>query len=117
MAASNSVTTSPSSSVRLTAPAAEATCSTASAQDTGSISWPRISVRSVQWAVCGERQAPEGTPWASSSAATIRVTEDLPLVPTTWTEAKRRWGRPSAVVSFHIRSRPSFQPTISSESR
>ncbi len=117
VAASNSVTTSPSSRVRLTPSAALATCATASAQAPGVISSPRIMVRSVQRVVCGERQAPVGTPWASSNAAIIRVTEDLPLVPTTWTEAKRRWGRPSAVVSFHIRSSPSRQPIISRESR
>src|SRR6201996_1334384 len=117
VAASNSVTASSFSSVRLTPSAAAATWATASAHASGAISSPRISVRSVQREVCGDRQAPEVTPWASSSAATIRVTEDLPLVPTTWTEAKRRCGRPSAVVSFHIRSRPSFQPTASRSSR
>ena len=68
-------------------------------------------------AVWGERQAPAPTPWASSSAAVIRATEDLPLVPTTWIEAKRCWGMPSAVVSLYIRSRPSRQPIGSSESR
>ena len=56
-------------------------------------------------------------PWASSSAAIIRVTEDLPLVPTTWIEAKRCWGIPSTVLSLCIRSRPSFQPIGSSPSR
>ncbi len=117
VAASNSVTASPSSRVRLTPSAAVATWATASAQASAAISSPRIRVRSVQRVACGERQAPEGTPCASSSAATIRVTEDLPLVPTTWTEAKRRCGRPSAVVSFHIRSSPSRHPTGSSESR
>ena len=103
--------------MRLTPSEAAATWATASAQARGAISSPRISVRSVQRVVCGDRQAPEGTPWASSSAATIRVTEDLPLVPTTWTEANRCCGKPSAVVSFHIRSSPSFQPTISREPR
>ena len=62
-------------------------------------------------------QAPLRSPWASSSAAVIRVTEDLPLVPTTWIEAKRCCGSPSAVVSVRIRSSPSRQPTGSSESR
>ncbi len=50
-------------------------------------------------------------------AAVILVTEDLPLVPTTWIEAKRCWGIPSTVVSLCIRSRPSRQPIGSSESR
>ena len=117
VAASNSVTASPSSSVRLTPSAARATVATAAAQRSGAISSPRISVRWVQRSACGERQAPAGRPCASSSAAVIRVTEDLPLVPTTWIEAKRCWGRPSAVVSLCIRSRPSRQPTGSSESR
>ena len=117
VAASNWVTASPSSRVRLTPSAARATCSTASAQAAGATSSPWTSVRSDQRAACGERQAPAPTPWASSSAAVIRATEDLPLVPTTWTEAKRCWGRPSAVVSLCIRSSPSRQPIGSSESR
>ena len=35
-------------------------------------------------------------PCASSSAAVIWVTDDLPLVPTTWIDAKRCWGIPSS---------------------
>ena len=57
------------------------------------------------------------TPCASSSAAVIRVTEDLPLVPTTWIEAKRCCGMPSSAFSLCIRSSPSFHPIGSSESR
>ena len=101
----------------MTPSAARATVSTARAQRSAPISSPWIRVRSDQWAVCGERQAPAATPCASSSAAVIRVTEDLPLVPTTWIEAKRCWGIPSAVVSLCIRSRPRRQPIASSESR
>ena len=77
----------------------------------------RISTRSDQREGCGETQAPAATPCASSRAAVIRVTEDLPFVPTTWIEAKRCWGIPSIVQSRCIRSRPSFQPIGSSESR
>ena len=74
-------------------------------------------MRCDQRSVWGETQAPALTPCASSSAAVIRVTEDLPLVPTTWIEAKRCCGNPSAVVSLRIRSSPSRQPTGSSEFR
>ena len=101
----------------MTPSAARATRSTAPPTPPAPTSSPWISVRSDQRAACGERQAPAPTPWASSSAAVIRVTEDLPLVPTTWIEAKRCWGSPSAVVSLYIRSRPSRQPIGSSESR
>ncbi len=101
----------------MTPSAAAATRSTALAHSAAPTSSPWISVRSAQLAVCGERQAPEPTPCASSSAAVIRATEDLPLVPTTWIEAKRCWGSPSAVVSLYIRSSPSRQPIGSSESR
>ena len=117
VATSNWVTSSPSSSPRLTVSAACAVRSTAAANSSALISWPSIKTRSDQRKACGETQAPARTPCACSSAAIIRVTEDLPLVPTTWIEAKRCWGSPSAVVSLCIRSRPSFQPIGSSESR
>ena len=45
----------------------------------------------------------------------ISVTDDLPLVPTTWTEAKRCWGMPSTETSRRIRSSPKRQPSGSSE--
>ncbi len=117
VATSNWVTSSPSSRLRLTVSAACAVRSTAAANSASPISAPPISTRSDQRDAWGEMQAPQRTPCASSSAAIIRVTEDLPLVPTTWIEAKRCWGSPRAVLSRCIRSRPSFQPTGSSESR
>ena len=117
VANSNCVTASPSSSVRLTVSAAAAARSTAAANSAAPISSPCTRIRSDQRAACGETQAPAETPCASSSAAIIRVTEDLPLVPTTWIEAKRCCGRPSRVLSLCIRSNPSFQPIGSSESR
>ena len=49
-------------------------------------------------------------PCASSSAAVISATDDLPLVPTTWIEAKRCCGIPSTETSRRIRSRPKRQP-------
>ena len=117
VASSNWVTASPGSRLRFTVAAASAVRSTAEAKEASSISSPPISTLSAQRSACGETQAPARIPCASSSAAIIRVTEDLPLVPTTWIEAKRCWGIPSAVLSLCIRSRPSFQPTGSSESR
>ena len=45
-------------------------------------------------------------PCASSSAAVISATDDLPFVPTTWIEAKRCWGIPSTETSRRIRSSP-----------
>ena len=47
----------------------------------------------------------------------MRVVEDLPLVPTTWTERKRRCGEPSTVIMRRIRSRPKRMPNSSSERR
>lgn len=47
----------------------------------------------------------------------MRVTDDFPLVPTTCTDSKRSWGRPSSSLRSSIRSRPSFQPIGSSEFR
>src|SRR3954452_1705960 len=47
----------------------------------------------------------------------MRTVELLPLVPTTWTASKARCGRPSAVNSRRIRSRPNFIPNSSRESR
>ena len=117
VATSNWVTASPSSSVRLTVRAASTVRSTAAAKAAGSISAPRSSTRSDHREGCGETHAPVATPCASSRAAVIRVTEDLPFVPTTWIEAKRCCGIPSRVQSRCIRSRPSFQPIGSSESR
>ena len=117
VATSNWVTASPSSRLRLTVSAASAVRPTAAANSAAAIVSPRIRIRSDQRAGCGERQAPALGPCASSSAAVIRVTEDLPLVPTTWTDAKRCWGMPSRVQSLCIRSSPSFQPIGSSESR
>ncbi len=101
----------------MTVSAASAVRSTAAAKSGSPISSPRIRTLSDQREGCGETQAPAAMPCASSSAAVIRVTEDLPLVPTTWIEAKRCWGIPSSVQSVCIRSRPSFQPIGSSESR
>ena len=101
----------------MTVSAASAVRATAAANSAGPISSPRISTRSDQREGCGETQAPAATPCASSRAAVIRVTEDLPFVPTTWIEAKRCWGIPSIVQSRCIRSRPSLQPIGSSESR
>src|SRR5918992_1770585 len=46
-----------------------------------------------------------------------RAVDDLPLVPTTWIEAKRRWGMPSTVISLCMRSRPKRIPNSSSPSR
>ena len=117
VAASNWVTASPSSRVRLTTSAACATRLTAAANSVAPISSPWIRVRSDQRAAWGETQAPVLSPCASKRAAIIRVTEDLPLVPTTWIEAKRCWGMPSTVVSLRIRSRPSFQPIGCRDSR
>ena len=56
-------------------------------------------------------------PWASSSAAAISVTEDLPFVPTTWTEAKRCCGMPSTETRRRIRSSPNRIPSGVSEPR
>ena len=44
---------------------------------------------------CGDRYAPARRPWRARIAAIIRVVEDLPLVPTTWIDSKRRSGCPS----------------------
>src|SRR3954468_17123240 len=46
-----------------------------------------------------------------------RTVEDLPLVPTTWIEAKRRCGIPSAVISLCMRSSPKRMPNSSRSSR
>src|SRR3954466_15928417 len=46
-------------------------------------------------------------------AAIIRVVDDLPFDPTTWIEAKRRCGMPSAVISLCIRSSPNRMPNSS----
>jgi len=117
VATSNWVTASPSSSFRLTVSAVSAVRRTAVAKSRSPISSPWIRTLSDQREICGETHAPVAMPCASSSAAAIRVTEDLPLVPTTWIEAKRCWGIPRRVQSVCIRSRPSFQPIGSSESR
>ena len=98
---SNWVTASPSSSVRLTASAASR-----GALDRGGERRRRRSPRRRS-AIrsrparrrAARRRRRRATPCASSSAAVIRVTEDLPLVPTTWIEAKRCWGMPSSRAS------------------
>ena len=54
-------------------------------------------------------------PCASSSAAVISVTDDLPFVPTTWIEAKRCCGIPSTETSRRIRSSPKRIPSGVSE--
>jgi len=56
-------------------------------------------------------------PCASSSLALIEATDDLPFVPTTWIDAKRCWGLPSAAVRRRIRSSPKRQPNGSREAR
>ena len=110
VATSNWVTTSPSGSERLTTSAASAVRATDALKASGAISSPWMRTRSAQREKWGEMQAPAPTPCASSRAAVICTTEDLPLVPTTCTEAKRCWGIPSRVVSRCILSSPSFQP-------
>ena len=57
------------------------------------------------------------SPWPSSSAAIIRVVDDLPFDPVTWIARKRSCGDPSAVIRRRIRSSPKRIPNISSESR
>ena len=115
VATSNWVTASPA--LRSTTSAASAALATAEENSSGPISAPPIRIRSDQRSRWGETIAPARTPCASSSAAVIRVTEDLPLVPTTWIEAKRCCGMPSSAFIRCIRSSPSFQPIGSSESR
>ena len=83
----------------------------------GAISSPWMRTRSAQREKWGETQAPAPTPCASSRAAVIWTTEDLPLVPTTCTEPKRCWGIPRRLVSRCIRSSPSFQPIGCNEPR
>ena len=73
-------------------------------------------MRSVKETRCGERYAPERTPWWCSSAAIIRTVEDLPFVPTTWIARKASLGAPSAVMSRRMRSSPKRMPNSSSES-
>ena len=46
-----------------------------------------------------------------------RTVEDLPFVPTTWIDAKRRCGIPSTVISLCMRSRPKRMPNSSRPSR
>src|SRR4051794_39511855 len=60
---------------------------------------------------------PVRSPWRSRIAATMRVVDDLPLVPTTWIDAKRRWGMPRTVISLCMRSRPKRMPNSSRPSR
>ena len=48
-------------------------------------------------------------------AAVMRVVEDLPLVPNTWTASKRRSGDPRTVIIRRILSRPKRIPNSSSE--
>ena len=47
----------------------------------------------------------------------ISVTDDLPLVPTTWIDANRCWGMPSTLTSRVIRSSPNRTPSDWSEPR
>ncbi len=84
MAASNWVIRSPSPKPASTAAIASATRAVAAAKAAGAISAPSIRVRSAQRQTCGEMQAPTTWPAPRSSAAVIVVTDDLPLVPTTW---------------------------------
>ena len=46
-----------------------------------------------------------------------RTVDDLPFEPTTWIEAKRRCGMPSAVISLCMRSSPKRMPNSSRPSR
>ena len=93
MSASNCVTSSPSGSVRSTSSAACAARWTARGEGGAGELAP------VDADALGERDqvrrqvGPVATPWRRRSAAVIRTVEDLPLVPTTWTEAKARSGR------------------------
>ena len=84
IAASNWVIRSPASSSGSTASIAAATVAVAAAKASGAISAPSIRVRSAHRQTCGEMQEPVLSPAPQSSAAVIVVTEDLPLVPTTW---------------------------------
>ena len=45
---------------------------------------PRTRMRSLHPRTCGERYAPTASPASASSASIVRVTVDLPFVPTTW---------------------------------
>src|SRR5438034_6666490 len=45
----------------------------------------------------------------------MRVVDDLPFVPSTWTDGKLRSGEPRAVIIRRIRSRPKRMPNSSSE--
>ncbi len=66
--------------VVITAFAATETASARSSPDTGA---PPISMRSAKDSRWGEVNDPARTPWASSSAAVMRVVEVLPFEPTT----------------------------------
>ena len=100
-----------------TTAAASAVRSTAAANAAGSISAPPIRTRSLQRRRAARGRQPALTPCASSSAAVIRATDDLPLVPTTWSEREAVLGLAQRVVRRCIRSSPKRQPTGSSEAR
>ena len=60
---------------------------------------------------------PVRAPVRSSSAAIMRVVDDLPFEPTTWIEENCSCGEPSAVINRRMRSSPNRMPNISSEAR
>ena len=47
----------------------------------------------------------------------MRTVEDLPFVPTTWMDSKRRCGDPIAVINRCMRSSPKRIPNSSRERR
>src|SRR5450759_786567 len=47
----------------------------------------------------------------------MRVTDDLPLVPVTWTHRYASWGRPSASVRARMPSREGWMPKRSAAAR
>ena len=75
-------------SVRSTSAAAPAARWTAAPKASGPRSASPIRTRSANDVRCGERYVPVRTPCVSRMAALIRAVDDLPLVPTTCTDAE-----------------------------